>query len=1007
VAHLFPPNALREQAARISTDSILPFVSVIQQWCDDYHEGTLPKDNETSREQAYNQHVFIQILGYRWKPDKNPTFAPKDPALAGLTPDAVIAVFGPERPTSVSAVVELKGTSVNLDKPQAREGHLTPVQQGFKYAVLYRRCPFVIVSNYWEFRLYADNIFDYEVWTLDDLTDPTDDYIKFKTWYHLLRADNFVALQESATQRLLSDIRIEAEKIGKRFYAQYKQARLEFLRQLWRDNESVREDIDLAIRVTQKVMDRIVFAAFAEDTGLLPDNTIARVEKSASSGGFTMPLWQVLQAFFHAVDKGDEQLGIPIGYNGGLFANDPELDSLVISDDHLRSVLALTTFDFSQELTVTVLGHILEQSITDLEEIRLRVDESHGVESVVESQRKKEGIYYTPDHIVHYIVDNSLGRYLREQEQRCLDIAGARSNRKLSEQVADARWKKAYEAYQHILQHIRVLDPACGSGAFLVGALELLQAENQRVGAILGGTLLSLDAFAQATLRDNLYGVDLNAEGVEITKLSLWLKTAQKGHVLSALDHNIRVGNSLVDDAAQAGDKAFDWGAAFPEVMSDGGFDVVIGNPPYVDSENMSRNDPEQRAWLAKHYATAKGNWDLYVVFIEQALKLVRPSGIISMIVPNKVLSAPYASTLRRLVEREHRLVGLTDVSHDGVFDVDVYPVILAIASDRETARELMVQEGITDRQAFVELSGDNIPANWGLLLPSTEQVSFHVPTVALSEWFDTWSAAPVNEAYQMREALVENPAAVSGKVINTGTIDPYTALWGFKMMQYIKHQFRFPAVVIDYLPKSKEWYGQDKLIVNGMGVVLECVYSEGDTYFPAVQTIVVTPKHDSPLSLMALCALLNSRYVSYLFTQENRQNSMAGGYISITPGQIAAIRLPKSADGVSDELAALATRLGADSMALLEHTRRLTDAVRSMGVGGWPKKLAHWWTLEFAQFSDILKPGRLTAQQRLDFSDLFHTAADLAMPIARSVDENIARVDAIVDALYGVASYG
>jgi type II restriction/modification system DNA methylase subunit YeeA len=142
--------------------------------------------------------------------------------------------------------------------------------------------------------------------------------------------------------------------------------------------------------------------------------------------------------------------------------------------------------------------------------------------------------------------------YLEEKENECL-----------------AKYKKeneAYQAYQHILQNIKVLDPACGSGAFLVKVFDYLYAENKRVGQIVK-SLFDDDEIYKSILRNNIYGVDLNPESVEITKLSLWLKSAQKGKKLNNLDDNIKCGNSLIDDPAVAGDRAFDRNKEFSDIM--------------------------------------------------------------------------------------------------------------------------------------------------------------------------------------------------------------------------------------------------------------------------------------------------------------------------------------------------------------------------------------------------------------------------------------------------------
>src|SRR5262249_6601405 len=140
-----------------------------------------------------------------------------------------------------------------------------------------------------------------------------------------------------------------------------------------------------------------------------------------------------------------------------------------------------------------------------------------------------------------------------------------------------------WEKWQDELARVRVLDPACGSGAFLIEAFEQLyqtyQRANDRLEELRGRR--SLFDLARHILQNNLYGVDLNEEAIQICRLSLWIKTAQRGKVLTSLDQTIRVGNSVIADAS-VHPRAFEWQSAFPEVFESGGFDVVVGNPPYV-----------------------------------------------------------------------------------------------------------------------------------------------------------------------------------------------------------------------------------------------------------------------------------------------------------------------------------------------------------------------------------------------------------------------------------------
>jgi len=209
MASLFGRNKIRNLAQRLDIASLENELAIVKTWHNDFHNGSLKRDKETSREQAYNQDFFIKILGYREKPASPYSFEPKATTEKGQLPDAVIGYtdFAHDI-ANIAAVVELKGASVELDRPQRREGNMSPIQQGFKYKTQYRNCPFVIVSNFWEFRLYHDNQLDYELWTLDDLVDPNEDYLKFKTFYTLLHADNLTAPKgTSRTEDLLSDIR--------------------------------------------------------------------------------------------------------------------------------------------------------------------------------------------------------------------------------------------------------------------------------------------------------------------------------------------------------------------------------------------------------------------------------------------------------------------------------------------------------------------------------------------------------------------------------------------------------------------------------------------------------------------------------------------------------------------------------------------------------------------------------------------------------------------------------
>ena len=260
-------------------------------------------------------------------------------------------------------------------------------------------------------------------------------------------------------------------------------------------------------------------------------------------------------------------------YNGGLFAPDEILDNIKINDDLLyKHTINLSNYDFESEVSVNILGHIFEHSLNDIDEIQNAISNNFNELKSV-GKRKKDGVFYTPKYITKYIVDNTVGK-LCEEKKTALDIQEAEyeKERKGRQKATLKKLSKKLEDYRKWLLQITICDPACGSGAFLNQALEFLIAEHQYIDELqakLFGDAMVLSEVENAILENNLFGVDINEESVEIAKLSLWLRTAQKGRKLTALNNNIKCGNSLIDDPTVAGDKAFNWQKEFPEVFKE------------------------------------------------------------------------------------------------------------------------------------------------------------------------------------------------------------------------------------------------------------------------------------------------------------------------------------------------------------------------------------------------------------------------------------------------------
>jgi REP element-mobilizing transposase RayT len=300
------------------------------------------------------------------------------------------------------------------------------------------------------------------------------------------------------------------------------------------------------------------------------------------------PLYDRFKKYFAYMNTGHKgQQHDIFAYNGGLFAPDEILDNIKINDDILsRHTVSLSNYDFESDVSVNILGHIFEHSLGEIENMQAKIARTaehvppHLADSLntkgkhvphAISKRKKDGVFYTPKYITKYIVENTVGKLCQEKKIE-LDIQEAEyeKERKGRQKATLKKLTQKLDDYRKWLLQITICDPACGSGAFLNQALEFLIAEHRYIDELqakLFGASMILSEVENSILENNLYGVDINEESVEIAKLSLWLRTAQKGRKLTTLNNNIKCGNSLIDDPNVAGEKAFNWQNEFPSIF--------------------------------------------------------------------------------------------------------------------------------------------------------------------------------------------------------------------------------------------------------------------------------------------------------------------------------------------------------------------------------------------------------------------------------------------------------
>jgi hypothetical protein len=513
-------------------------------------------------------------------------------------------------------------------------------------------------------------------------------------------------------ERLIHKQGKAARKLEGAFYEDYRRYREALIAQimLQRPQGVTRGG---AVRLAQKLLDRLIFVMFAEDMGGrvgFPAGALQEELQRQSHDQFLEPegdeVWRRLKQIFRIMDTGG-QLGAATihQFNGGLFAGDEAMDALSLPNrlfvrfgqarntataaEHKQTLYYISSsYNFARDgnsrnsIGLYTLGHIFEQSIVELEKLEADAEERPSLTDV--TKRKRDGVYYTPEWVVSRIIEETVDPLFARWRSEAGWLEGAAP----SKEAAGTYWER--------LRRIRIIDPACGSGAFLIVALRHLEKEFASAveAAHLAGALSSAPDAAQITemiLTDNLFGVDINPASVEITKLSLWLHTAMPNKPLSGLDRTIRCGNSLVDkrfynkrDILDAEERdrinTFEWEGEFGL----GSFDAAIGNPPYVKLQNFKQVHADMADWLvngssgeAPYHATRTGNFDLYLPFIEKGLSLLNDNGRMGYIAPNLWPTLDYGEGLRGLVHAGRHLEKWLDFRSFQVFEeATVYTAI-------------------------------------------------------------------------------------------------------------------------------------------------------------------------------------------------------------------------------------------------------------------------------------------------------------------------------------------
>lgn len=846
---------------------------------------------EEQFQEGFLRELFVAIFGYTLNPQPNFNLTTElKNIINSKKADGAILRNG-----DALAVIELKGTdTTDLDSIES---------QAFGYKNHHPKCMYVITSNFEKLRFYIQNAVDHIDFDLFHLSRE-----QFSLMWLCLACENL--LQDLPLKIKESSV-VQEEIITKTLYADYSTFRSALFANLVKNNPE--KDKLLLFKKTQKLLDRFLFIFFAEDRLLLPPNSIREILKqwiTLKELDEYVPLYDRFKKYFGYMNTGYKGKKYDIyAYNGGLFAPDEILDNISIDDDILyENSFKLSSYDFETDVDVNILGHIFEHSLTEIENVQAEI-KGEKVDTQ-KTKRKKDGIFYTPKYITKYIVENTVGKLCEEKrsELNIVDEEYAKGRKNRKKETVKALDDQLSE-YRNWLLSLTILDPACGSGAFLNQALDFLIKEHQKIDH-LNAQLFDADfIFSDITtdiLERNIYGVDLNEESVEIAKLSLWLRTAQKGRKLNQLNNNIKCGNSLIDDPEVAGDKAFNWHNEFPEIFDKGGFDVVIGNPPYVNINTM----PEIHEYLKNKYSEIHTGYnDLMYYFLFKGIDILKDSGTYGVITSNYFLGNDYADKLRLFLNKH--LEKTVNFEKTLVFD-DANVHTTLVFAKKNTKNHLMQFYTYTNNTplkvvdlscgyTFCELERFQQTNKWLIASDQNQKIidKLHIESTLLNEIceIEKGSTSGKNSIFTVSYEFAEKSHfehELLRKNVKNGDIDRYRFVERGNYLIYTDNNTKlddFPNISL-YLNQNKEelssrneakkgiysWYrlekprdktlfdSNEKLIVPYRATKNRFAYDNQQYFNDGGDIRIIVLKKNSNLSIKYILALLNSSLLDWFY---------------------------------------------------------------------------------------------------------------------------------------------
>ncbi len=1055
-----------------------------------------------SKEEQYQGEflidLFVKILGYVKNPTPNFNLTTeykniKDSKKA----DGAIIIND-----SVKAVIELKGTNTtDLSKIEA---------QAFGYKNNQPGCVYVVTSNFEKLRFYIDNAIE---------------YIEFNL-FHLSKADfeilylclSFESIEKGIPKKVKEESLSQEDVITRKLYQDYSL----FKRELHQNLVTLNPQFDslTLFKKSQKLLDRFLFLFFAEDRHLLPPNSVRLILtdwRDLQERDVEIPLYQRFKKYFEYLNTGYKGKRYEVfAYNGGLFKPDEVLDTILIDDELLfKHTYNLSEYDFASEIDVNILGHIFENSLNELDEINAQLA-GEAIDKT-KTKRKKDGVFYTPKYITKYIVENTVGKLCTEKKAELQIVEEEYATDKRRQLKTKQALLDKLKTYQNWLLQLTICDPACGSGAFLNQALDFLITEHRFIDELQAKLLnvpIIFSDIEKSILENNLFGVDLNEESVEIAKLSLWLRTAQPNRKLNDLSNNIKCGNSLISDPAVAGDKAFDWEREFPQVFgrkemgtplieipkdktpdylklikeksleaqskaeqalalskeaaelskkvyeyaekldafsednsvygfNKGGFDVVIGNPPYVNISTM----PEIHNYLKENYPEIHTGYnDLMYYFLNKGLFILNKKGIYGVITSNYFIGNEYAGKLRLFLNKY--IEQLVNFEKTLIFeDANVHTVIVFAKKNTEvpvvkfysyTENIPLVVVNTNNGYSICELNRIDLSDKWLIANFKDQNIinKLHEDSKLLGDIcaIEKGSTSGKNSIFTVSYEFAQKhnfEKELLRKNIKNGDIGRYSIIERGYYLIYTDNQTKISNYpnLSKYLGEFKHelesrneakkglysWYrlerprdkdlfdSTEKLIVPYRATKNRFAYDNHQFFNDGGDIRIIVVKKNEPYFTKFLLVLLNSNLLDWFYSFIGKLKGDSREYFNkpLSEIPIKNISIPEQQPFIekADQMLSLNKELQETAQKFQRNIQR------EFNLEKLSAKLENWIQLSFKEFLKELEKSKikLTLSQKAEWEDYFLQESQKALDIKQQIDATDKEIDLMVYELYGL----